>query len=465
MRRRNQKPATLLSRLLAATRLLGTFTLLVLGFALTTVVAVIEGSAAAGAQTTETADLEPCPDDLASVPVSTTSEVRIFIVSGLIDPVISQNIMSHLDKAEANPKVVAAVLQINSKGTVLDDRAFTELAARLRESRLQIALWVGQSGATAQGGAAELATVADIVAVTPNSTIGNTGPRRLPGEWGDPFGEASQRLQTTLFTAAEAIAADVSIGPLEDTVPIGSFETRLDGFEVFRCLGPDGLVTIPQTPTEFAGLTLTEQLLHSISSPELAYLFFVLGLGLLVFELFTAGIGIAGLTGAVFTIMGSYGLAFLPVRWWAVALLVLAVLFISIDVQTNVPRFYTILGLLCLTVGTFTLFDGVSLSYITIAAGLIGGALYAYTGMPSMVRTRFSTPTIGRKWMIGEIGEAITDVSPEGTVRIRGVAWQAITNRATPVKAGEPLVVIGIDRLLLEIAPEEGGARDYRDRS
>jgi membrane-bound serine protease (ClpP class) len=81
-----------------------------------------------------------------------------------------------------------------------------------------------------------------------------------------------------------------------------------------------------------------------------------------------------------------------------------------------------------------------------------------------MVRTRFSTPTIGRRWMIGEMGEAITDVSPEGTVRIRDVAWRAVTNRATPVKAGETVRVVGLDRLLLEIEPETGGAKDHRQR-
>ena len=107
---------------------------------------------------------------------------------------------------------------------------------------------------------------------------------------------------------------------------------------------------------------------------------------------------------------------------------------------------------------------GVRMSWVTVGAGLIGAALYAWGGMPSMVRTRFSTPTIGRKWMIGEIGEAITDVSPEGTVKVRDVSWRAITNRATPVKAGDPIRVVGLDRLVLEIEPEEGGAKDYRQR-
>ena len=96
--------------------------------------------------------------------------------------------------------------------------------------------------------------------------------------------------------------------------------------------------------------------------------------------------------------------------------------------------------------------------------GIVGTALFMFFGMPSMVRTRFSTPTIGRRWMIGEMGDAVTAVNPNGTVRVRDAVWQATTNRATPVQAGEPVRVIGIERLILQVEPEVGAAKDYRDR-
>ena len=55
-------------------------------------------------------------------------------------------------------------------------------------------------------------------------------------------------------------------------------------------------------------------------------------------------------------------------------------------------------------VASVFLYDGLSLSWITLLAG-IGGVLLAFlAGMPAMVRTRFATPTIGREWMIGEMG-------------------------------------------------------------
>ena len=93
------------------------------------------------------------------------------------------------------------------------------------------------------------------------------------------------------------------------------------------------------------------------------------------------------------------------------------------------------------------------------------GVVLAFLGgMPSMVRTRFSTPTIGREWMIGELGRAVTSVNPDGVVQIRDALWRAATNRATPIDELDRVRVVGIDGLVLEVEPEEGGARDYRER-
>lgn len=408
--------------------------------------------------------VDPCPTDLSQVPI-VDSQVRVVKVAGLIDAVVADYMLDELGRAEADDNTIAFVLRVDSKGTVLSDADFVELAGRLRDSRLPIGLWVGQSGSTARGGAAELATVADRIAITPNSTIGATGPHRLPVEWGEPFGDASSRLETSVFSADEAVQAGFAVGPLADIVSIGAFAAQFEGFEVLTCLNDDGTIaTVPRSSVFLTGLPLTSQMFHTVASPEVAYLFFTMGMAILVFELFVAGVGVAGVVGAVLLTLGGYGLASLPTRWWAVALLLLSMFFLAIDIQTNVPRFYTIAGLICFVFGTWFLYDGVTMSWITGLAGIIGAVLYAYTGMPSMVRTRFSTPTIGRRWMIGELGEAMTNVDPEGTVKIRDVGWRAFTNRATPVEKGGRVRVVGISRLLLEVEPEEGGARDYREK-
>jgi membrane-bound serine protease (ClpP class) len=202
--------------------------------------------------------------------------------------------------------------------------------------------------------------------------------------------------------------------------------------------------------------------MHTVASPPVAYLLFIFGMALIVFELFTAGVGVAGLVGAGAFVLGCYGLAILPVRPGAVALLVVSMVAFAVDVQTGVPRVWTGIGTAALVAGSFLLYDGVGISWITLLVGIGGILLFMLGGMPTMVRTRFSTPTIGREWMVGEEGEAVAAVDPDGVVEIRGALWRARTNRATPLAAGDPVRVVEVDGLLLEVEPLEGAAKDYR---
>jgi membrane-bound serine protease (ClpP class) len=135
----------------------------------------------------------------------------------------------------------------------------------------------------------------------------------------------------------------------------------------------------------------------------------------------------------------------------------------------GIPRFWTAIGVAGTIVSSLFLFEslpGTSLrpSWISLLTGIGGIALTFIVGMPNMVRTRFATPTIGREWMIGEEGTAIVDVDPEGVVEVGEGRWRALTNRATPVKAGDAIRVAGIDGVTLQVEPLEGAARDYRER-
>ena len=109
-------------------------------------------------------------------------------------------------------------------------------------------------------------------------------------------------------------------------------------------------------------------------------------------------------------------------------------------------------------------FDGPSFSWITLLVGVVGTVMAMVGGMPTMVRTRFSTPTIGREWMIGETGSAVERLAPNGTVTVREAVWRATTNRATPLEPGDGIRVVAVIDLWLEVEPIEGAARDYRRR-
>jgi membrane-bound serine protease (ClpP class) len=194
---------------------------------------------------------------------------------------------------------------------------------------------------------------------------------------------------------------------------------------------------------------------------------FVVGGALLVFEFFTVSIGIAGVVGALALVGACYGFSHLPVQWWAVALIVVAMTGFAIDVQATTLGAWTFIGALALVVGSITLYGGSSRldpPWWTIALVCAGTVVFMLSGMTAMVRSRFSTPTIGREDLIGELGAAEVGIDPDGVVRIRDALWQARTNRATPIEQGQTVRVVSVRGILLEVEPEEGGARDYRER-
>ena len=73
--------------------------------------------------------------------------------------------------------------------------------------------------------------------------------------------------------------------------------------------------------------------------------------------------------------------------------------------------------------------------------------------MPAMIRTRFGTPTIGREWMIGTMGEAAEDIKREGVVTIDGAPWKARVNRTTPIAKGDLVRVVAIEGLCWRSSP------------
>ncbi|MEY2433526.1 MAG: hypothetical protein QOC92_3251 [Acidimicrobiaceae bacterium] len=382
-----------------------------------------------------------------------TGGVTVIQVNGYLDPIEVSFLNRTLTQAQ-NDRVDALVIQLDSAGAVASDDAISRLADRIRTATVDVGVWVGPSGAVALGRAADLVVAAKFRGLAPGSRL-DIGNRRIGADEAFTSGHTNvgakcERPQGSTEGCAATVGDFVVSLPHVPTRQITqNGQTRLE----------------PTGQTKFAQLSLVDRMLHSVASPPVAYLLFVLGMALLLFELFTAGIGVAGVVGAGAFLLGCYGLAVLPTRPIGIVLLVFAMLGYAIDIQTGVPRVWTGIATLAFVTGSLLLYDGVSLSWITLVACVLGMTIAMVAGMPAMVRTRFSTPTIGREWMIGEEGQARTAIAPDGTVLVRGAPWRARTNRATPIAVGDRVRVAAIDGLVLDVEPLVGAARDYRDRT
>jgi membrane-bound serine protease (ClpP class) len=403
--------------------------------------------------------------------------VDVVEVSGLIDSIVADNIASSLERSQTNG-AQAVILQVNTRGTVIGRERMTELLTTIAASKVPVAIWVGPSGARAYGLPAQMLAVADVTAMAPGTKVGRTGTLLTVNDKQLTFGMADDELYSGSVGFLDARKKNVLKFSTDDRgVPVlRNMLYALDGLKVrgttldtvTDVLDAKGQVSREATTVRFFKLGLVPRLLHTVASPPSAYLMLTIGLALLIFEFFTAGIGVGAVVGAVCLILGCMGIGALPMSGVGVGLLLAAMVAFAIDVQVGVPRFWTGVGLFFYTIASFTMFrsvDGLTMrpSWLTLLVGIGGIALSFVAGMPSMVRTRFATPTIGRDNLVGTTGIAVGDINPVGIVMVDGAKWQARTNRATPLAANDPIRVASIDGITLQVEPLEGAAKDYRE--
>ena len=421
----------------------------------------------------------PAPSTAPGDPFADVAPVDFFSVSGLFDSVVVDNFEQAITRAEQRGSQ-ALVVQLDTGGATVSRARMGKLAERIAEAKVPVVLWVGDSkGTVAYGLPAQLIAVADGTAMIPGARLGHLGEPLVVNGAPLDFGVAAEELTNRSLTLTDLLPtgllklpATEQGSPTVRNVVLDLDGQTLRGRQLHTSLqAPDekGELRVLPTRTYFGELGLADELMHTAASPAIAYLMFVIGACLLVFEFFTAGVGVAGVIGALCLTLGCYGLAELPVRGWALGLLIASFLAFAVDTQVGIPRLWTAIGILLFVPGSLFLFrhlpgTDLRVPWLTLLVAIAGVVMTFIVGMPSMVRTRFGTPTIGREWMIGELGTAVTTIDPNGVAEVGGAKWRARVNRATPIEAGGALRVTGIDGVTPDVEPPEGAARDYRDR-
>lgn len=380
--------------------------------------------------------------------------VRVLRVSGLVDPVVIEFVEREVDAVRADSGYVATILEVNSEGASVDDAELARFVRHLREAEVPVSAWVGTS-AVALGAAAELVVALPDSAMAALSRIGEVERVRLPG---DLLGDATEELERLSDrTISAGRAKDLRL--VSAAVPtFPQYVATLEGVSTSPSKeGGSKQKTELNTSVVFSKPDLWPQALHTVASPPVTYLLLGVGIGLLLFEFFTAGVGIAGVVGAAAGLGAAYGFGVLPFRWWALGLLVGSMFAFAIDVQAGIQRFWTFVGLVAWVVGSFFLFDGISLPWPALVTGLVGMGVGMLSGMPAMVRSRFGTPTIPRDWMVGQRAEVREALDPDGVIVLQGALWRARARGPMPLAVGERAQVVSLDGLIVEVDPDSEG--------
>jgi membrane-bound serine protease (ClpP class) len=407
--------------------------------------------------------------------------VEIVEVRGVIDPTTAGYLTETIDDA-VERGAEAVVIQLDTPGGL--DVSMREMVQKILRSPVPVVVWVGPPGARAASAGVFLVYASHVAAMASGTNLGAAHPVDLGGDLSGTIEQkavndataflrslAEQRGRDVEF-AEEAVRESASLtateaqtrGVIEILSPtIGDLLAQLDGQTVTTEAGERTLVTDGSkhegVVLSFHKLGLLRRILHAVTDPTIAYLLLILGFWAIVFELSQPGFGIAGVAGAVSLILAFYALAILPVNLAALLLVLLGLALFTVDVLTAGLGVFTIGGTLALTFGSFLLFAGspaIDVSPWVIAIVVASSVLFFGFAMTVAMRARRRQSITGQEGMIGLVGVARADLSPEGQVLLKGALWKA---RAVdgPIGKGRAVRVRRIDGLTLVVEEEKKG--------
>jgi len=374
------------------------------------------------------------------------------------------------------------ILKIDSPGVSSGD--ISALYEAIVESPAPVISWIGPYPAVAYGGAAFLASYADIRAAAPGSMIGYLDPavqrgnlqHSIVGPVNDP--DLFRAEQVTLADSAVAVTVEdpVVLGFVDRVDPaLGQLIASLDGTTVSRgsevweisTAGSevvDGQSVIVSTRTvKFMKPGLVDRFLRLGARPETAFLFLLIGAAFAVFEFYAAGRGLMAAVASMSLLVAGYGLATLPI-WWPALIMILVGLGIVVwGFAQNRVDWRAVVGVALLLVAGL-MFTTTRPAYPPAAWMVIlavaASVVFIWYSLTTVVRGRFATPTFGREGMLGKRCLAVSDLDPEGVVMVDGARWRATVNRGIVVGAGGGVDIVGITGLVLEVDPVATAGRE-----
>lgn len=328
-------------------------------------------------------------------------------------------------------------------------QAITELADLIKEPPIPVAVWVGPSPAVAFGGAFNLLRAAPIRAAAPGARLGHSQP------WvagGIPAADSSVLAGSEFVVEQSTSELDLvqpTIGQLLVALDGRSVAIR-DGTRVLDTALPDGSVA----EVSFHKPGLLARTLRLANRPESAFFFLTAGITVAAFEFYAVGPGIAAVVAMLSLILAGYGVTVLPVRGWALILVIVGLTLLTISYQKGTLAVVSGVGTGALVVGGLFFTERapqLTISPFGVMASIAAVLFFYLLAMPTVGRARFSTPTIGRDNLIGRAGTALTDFDPNGVAEIAGARWHASAHREEGLRRGDGLRVVSVEGSRLEV--------------
>jgi len=253
------------------------------------------------------------------------------------------------------------------------------------------------------------------------------------------------------ISAADALKLDV-IDVIADDVP--DLLRKIDGRSVIVAGKPKKLETAGLNVVTIAPGWRTE-LLAIITNPNVAFLLMLVGIYGLIFEFTTPGTLVPGTIGTISLLLALYALNLLPINYAGAGLVLLGIGLMVAEVFIGSFGVVGIAGVISFGIGSMMMFQsgapGFELSLSVVAGATIVTAAFILLVLTLLLRSRKRPVVTGKEALVGAEGEALAWQQEEGRVRVQGEIWRARSTQ--PLEPGTRVKVVNREGLVLFVEP------------
>jgi len=413
------------------------------------------------------------------VPAQKVVSVKI---DGSINPASAAFLKNAIERATSQ-HAECIVIHLNTPGGLL--KSTRVIVTDILGSAVPVIVYVSPPGAHAGSAGVFITMAAHIAAMDPSTNIGAAHPVSTQGQMDSTMNDKTtndaaafiraiaEKRSRNMDWAEEAVRKSVSITASEalrkkviDLMALNEQDllNQVNGREV-EINKETKILQTAHAQVELMEMTFAEKFLDMISDPNIAYILMMLGFYGLLFELYSPGVIAPGVIGGICLILAFYSMHTLPLNYAGLALILFAMLLFVLEVNITSHGILGIGGVIALALGSMMLirtesaleFLKISRTVIVATTGVT--ALFFFLLIALVLKTHKKKPVSGVEGIIGEPGEALARLAPNGMVRVHGELWMA-ESVAGIIEEGQVVKVTAIKNLILYV--EQDGNKEKR---
>ncbi|MCG6926706.1 MAG: nodulation protein NfeD [Acidobacteria bacterium] len=392
-------------------------------------------------------------------------------LDAVIHAVSAAHVVQAIDRADAEGAPLL-IIRLDTPGGL--DTSMRQIIDHMLNCRTPVAVWVGPSGARAASAGFIIMIAADVAAMAPGTNTGAAHPVSGLGKMDEVMsekvtsdaaayirGKAERRgrnaemaekavVESRSFTETEALELGL-IDLVAKDVP--DLLAQLEGRDVKRFDGSTVTLHLQGQKTVDVRMDWRQTILSFIATPEILFLLLLGALAGLGTEISHPGLVFPAVIGVLCLILFLFASQIIPVNWAGVLLIILAIVLFIAEVKVTSYGLLTVGGLVAMILGAMMLIDSslpeLRISLWTLVPIVLVFAAFTIALVRLVVQAQLRQPQTGMEGLVGRAGEAVTDLAPEGWVRVQGERWRARAEE--PVAQGEAIQVVSGEGLRLRV--------------